>query len=68
MDKQGLDATEFREFTEHGQLVREPVMTEDHRWGMIADLYRAGWSYRLIAQLADTSGEEIRRVLSLPAR
>lgn len=66
IDKNGADAAEFREITEGGRIVREPVMADAHRWGMIHDLYRAGWSYRLIAQLINDDAETVRRMLTEP--
>jgi len=66
IDKTGADAAEFREFTEGGRILREPVMSEAHKAAMIHDLYRAGWFYRLIAQLCRDDNETVRDILARP--
>ena len=76
-DKTGCDAAEFRTITEDGRTFREPVLTDEHRRDMLRDLggapedprevvhrlYRAGWSYRLIAQFCGMGSEEAREML-----
>ncbi len=66
IDKTGADAAEFREFTEGGRILREPVMSEAHKAAMIHDLYRAGWSTRLIAQLCRDNHEITLDILIRP--
>lgn len=79
VDKTGADAAEFRTFTGNGRTLREPVLDTEHRqamlrdlgdaialedpWEVISRLYRAGWSYRLIAQFAGMSNEDVRDAL-----
>jgi DNA-directed RNA polymerase specialized sigma24 family protein len=81
-DKTGCDAAEFRTITEGGRTFREPVLTGAHRQEMLRDLggavedpqeviirlYRAGWSYRLIAQFCGMSNEEALTVIVEPVR
>ena len=78
VDKTGLDAAEFRTFTEDGRTFREPVLGDAHRqemlrdlggapedpWEVISRLYRAGWSYRLIAQFCGMSNEDVSMALT----
>jgi hypothetical protein len=54
IDKAGRDAVEFTTLPGGG---RVPVMTTDHRDAMVQDLYRAGWSFRLIAQFGHLDTE-----------
>ena len=79
-DKTGADAAEFRTFTEGGRTFREPVITDEHRREMLRDLggapedprevvrrlYRAGWSYRLIAQFCGMGSGEALEMLVMP--
>ena len=67
IDKTGADAAEFTEFDEGGRTLRVPVMGEAHKAAMIHDLYRAGWSYRLIAQLCRDDSETTRAILTRPS-
>lgn len=66
IDKTGADAARFEEFADHGRTVRVPVMGEAHKAAMMAELYRAGWSTRLIAQLCGDSHDETLAILARP--
>lgn len=84
IDRTGLDAGQFRTFTEDGRTFREPVLDVKHRQAMLGDLgdaiasedprevisrlYRAGWSYRLIAQFCGMSNEDVREALASNGR
>ena len=57
------DGVETRLVVENGRTVREPVLNEAHRILMTRDLYRAGWSYRLIAQFCGSTNEEVTAIL-----
>jgi hypothetical protein len=47
-----------------GQVIRVPIMSKAQKDAMILDLYQAGWSYRLIAQLTRDESEDIRNILT----
>ena len=47
VDRLGRDADEFTTLGDGG---RVPVITTAHRWQMVRDLYRQGWSFRLVGQ------------------
>lgn len=66
IDKTGADAAEFEEFADGGRTLRIPVMGEAHKAAMVAELYRLGWSTRLIAQLCHDSHDTTLAILTRP--
>ena len=66
IDKTGADAAEFDELTEGGRTLRVPILGEAHKAAMVAELYRAGWSTRLIAQLCHDSHDTTLAILTRP--
>jgi hypothetical protein len=63
VDRLGRDCPETRPVP-GAERARYPVLDEPHREAMIRDLYAAGWSYWLIAQLAHMEPDAARAVLT----
>jgi hypothetical protein len=62
-DRIGTSSTEFAELRANDRTYRVPVITEQHKRTMVADLYQCGWSYRLIAQALSMDPDEVVQVM-----